>query len=77
MWVDVVIPESFNIRQSFRRGATTQAKEQGVNKMTIELNNWWRKVQNSQGNVPRLPMSQLYTEITQPLTSKLCFSSSL
>ena len=74
---DIVISESFNIRRSFRRGATTRAKEQGVNETTIELNNRWRKVQNSQGNVPRLPMSQLYTEITQALTSKLRFSNSL
>ena len=74
---DIDIGESFNIRRSFRRGATTRAKEQGVNEATIELNNRWRKVQNSQGNVPRLPMSQLYTEITQALTSKLRFSYSL
>ena len=35
---DIVILESFNIRRSFRRGATTYAKEQGVNESTIELN---------------------------------------
>ena len=74
---DIVIEESFNVRRSFRRGATTRAKEQGVNEATIELNNRWRKVQHSQGNVPRLPMSQLYTEISQALTSKLRFSYSL
>ena len=74
---EIVIAESFNVRRSFRRGATTRAKEQGVNESTIELNNRWRKVQHSQGNIPRLPMSQLYTEISQALTSKLRFSYSL
>jgi hypothetical protein len=67
----------YNVYRSFRRGATTRAKEQGVDEATIEMNNRWRKWQNKQGSLPNLPMSQLYVEITQVLTSKLRFSSSL
>ena len=74
---DIVISEKFNTYRSFRRGATTRAKEQGVDEPTIELNNRWRKVQNSQGSLPNLPMTQLYVEITQALTSKMRFSKSL
>jgi hypothetical protein len=74
---DIIVSEKFNIHRSFRRGATTRAKEQGVDEPTIELNNRWRKVQNCQGGLPNLPMSQLYVEITQALTSKLRFSKSL
>ena len=74
---DIIVTEKFNIHRSFRRGATTRAKEQGVDEPTIELNNRWRKVQNCQGGLPNLPMSQLYVEITQALTSKLRFSKSL
>ena len=71
------IDSRFNVYRSFRRGATTRAKEQGVDEPTIEMNNRWRKWQNKQGSLPNLPMSQLYVEISQALTSKLRFSSSL
>jgi hypothetical protein len=79
----VLIPDSidiedrFNVYRSFRRGATTRAKEQGVDEQTIEMNNRWRKWQNKQGSLPNLPMSQLYVELSQALTSKLRFSASL
>ena len=71
------VDERYNIYRSFRRGATTRAKEQGVDEPTIEMNNRWRKWQNKQGSLPNLPMTQLYVEITQALASKLRFSSSL
>ena len=71
------IDSRFNVYRSFRRGATTRAKEQGVDEPTIEMNNRWRKWQNKQGSLPNLPMSQLYVEISQAITSKLCFSRSL
>ena len=75
--VDIIVDERFNVYRSFRRGATTRAKEQGVDEPTIEMNNRWRKWQNKQGGMPNLPMTQLYVEISQILTSKLRFSLSL
>jgi hypothetical protein len=75
--VDILVDERFNVYRSFRRGATTRAKEQGVDEPTIEMNNRWRKWQNKQGGMPNLPMTQLYLEITQVLTSKLRFSQAL
>lgn len=71
------VDRRFNVYRSFRRGATTRAKERGVDEPTIEMNNRWRKWQNKQGSLPNLPMSQLYVEISQALTSKLRFSKSL
>ena len=71
------IDKCFSTYRSFRRGATTRAKEQGVSEPTIEMNNRWRSVQNKQGSLPNLPMTQLYVELTQALTSKLRFSKSL
>ena len=61
----------------FVGGATTRAKERKVDESVIEMNNRWRKWQNKQGSLPNLPMSQLYVEITQALSTKLRFSSSL
>jgi len=50
---DIIVSENFNIYRSFRgRGATMRAKEQGVDEVTIEMNNRWRKVQNCQGGLP-------------------------
>ena len=74
---DADMRERFNAHRSFRRGATTRAKEMNVPESIIELNNRWRKVQGKQGGLPRLPMSQLYVEITQPISSKRRFSKSL
>ena len=75
--VGIDIDDRFNLYRSFRRGATTRAKEQEVPESTIEMNNRWRKWQNKQGGLPNLPMSQLYVEISQALVSKLRFSKSL
>ena len=71
------VDKRFNVYRSFRRGATTRAKEMEVDESIIEMNNRWRKWQNKQGSLPNLPMSQLYVEITQALSTKLRFSRSL
>ena len=71
------VEEKFNTYRSFRRGATTRAKVLKVPEDIIELNNRWNKLQNSGGGLSKLPMSQLYTEITQALPAKLRFSKSL
>ena len=68
---DVDVDKRFNTYRSFRRGATTRAKEQGVSEPTIAMNNRWRAVQGRQGSLPNLPMTQLYVEISQALTTKL------
>ena len=71
------VDKRFNVYRSFWRGATTRAKEMEVDESIIEMNNRWRKWQNKQGSLPNLPMSQLYVEITQALSTKLRFSRSL
>ena len=75
--LDVDVEKRFNMYRSFRRGATTRAKEMGVGDPTISMNNRWRSVEGKQGSLPKLPMTQLYVEITQALTTKLRFSKSL
>ena len=49
---------TFNTYCSFCQGAPTRAKEQGVSKPTIAMNNIWRAVQGKQGICPNLPMTQ-------------------
>ena len=74
---DIDVDRKFSTYRSFRRGATTRAKENGVSEPTIAMNNRWRKVEGKQGGLPNLPMTQLYVEISQALTTKLRFSKSL
>jgi hypothetical protein len=73
----IQVEEKFSIYRSFRRGATTRAKEAKVSEPTIQMNNRWRKVQNRSGGLPNLPMSELYVEISQALGSQTRFSEAL
>lgn len=73
----IQVDEKFSIHRSFRRGATTRAKEVNVGEVTINMNNRWRKVQNKSGSLPNLPMSELYVEMNQALATKLRFSRAL
>jgi len=74
---DVVVTEVYNVYRSFRRGATTRAREAKVPKDVIELNNRWNKVERKSGGMPNMSMADLYTEIRQALATKLRFSKSL
>ena len=74
---DLDVAGKFNLYRSFRRGATTRARERKVPNPIIEMNNCWRKIKNRQGSLPRLPMTELYTEISQVLDTKLSFSLAL
>ncbi len=74
---DINVEDRFSIFRSFRRGATTRAKEMKAGDSVITMNNRWRKSQNNSGSIPKLPMSDLYTEIQQALLTRIRFSSSL
>ena len=73
----LVIEDKYNIHRSFRRGATTQARERKVPEPVIDTNNRWRKVENKSGSLPNLPMAELYTEVQQALGTRLRFSKAL
>ena len=74
---DLEIENKYKVFRSFRRGATTRAKEFKVGEAVLNMNNRWRKVQNKSGTMPSLPMSDLYTEIQQALLTRLRFSKNL
>jgi hypothetical protein len=74
---DIELERKFHVFRSFRRGATTRAKEMEVGETALNMNNRWRKVQNKSGTMPNLPMSDLYTEIQQALLTRLRFSKCL
>ena len=73
----VDVSSKFSINRSFRRGATTRVRENGLDEKSLEMNNRWRKHQNAGGSLPNLSMVDLYTEISQTLVSRLKFSQHL
>ncbi len=74
---EIKVEDKFSIHRSFRRGAHTRATEVQVPDAVIKMNNRWRKVESNSGSMPNLPMSELYTEISQALNTKTSFSRSL
>lgn len=61
----VNVREEYGIYRSLRRGATTEAHNQGVQDPVIEMNNRWRKVERAKGKRASLSLSQHYTEVKQ------------
>jgi hypothetical protein len=74
---DVNVYEEYGISRSFRRGATTQARNQKVPENDINIVNRWRQVEGAQGRKPKLNMQDHYSEIRQMVPSLLRFSLAL
>ena len=74
---EVVVEERFSIHRSFRRGSTTRAKEQGIEKSVLDMNNRWRKFERRSGGLPNLPMADLYVDISQAIVSRTKYSRAL
>lgn len=78
-----LIPESVNVHEeycisrSFRRGATTHARKQGVKKRDIDATNRWRGIENTQGKRINQAMRDHYSEISWLLPTLLRFSKAL
>jgi hypothetical protein len=67
--------EQFSLWRSGRRGTTTAARNNGVDKGIIRLLGRWRKVEKAKGTKPGLPMSQVYTEVKHSVPEMLKFAS--
>jgi hypothetical protein len=58
--------EEFGVRRSMTKGATTEARNAGIDGATI--NNGWRKVEAAKGKMPRYSMLQRYTQVVYDLS---------
>jgi hypothetical protein len=74
---DVSVFEQVGISRSFRRGATTEARNQGVSEGDIDAMNRWRNVENAKGRKPRLRMQDHYSDIAMMIPALLHFSAAL
>jgi hypothetical protein len=67
--------EQFSLWRSGQRGATTAARNNGVDEGIITLMGRCRKVEKAKGTKPGLPMSQVYTEVKHSVPEMLNFAS--
>eukprot|EP00956_Cyclotella_meneghiniana_P007531 scaffold10178_cov23-Cyclotella_meneghiniana.AAC.3 len=64
----------YSLWRSGRRGAITEAVNQGVDQNTIDLMGRWRKKEKARGTEPGLPMRQVYTEVKSSIKGMLLFA---
>jgi hypothetical protein len=60
---EIDIYKAFVISRSFRRGATSTARTQGVKDNHVDLINRWRSFENAKGRRPTLVMHDHYSDI--------------
>ena len=68
--------KDFSLRRSLRRGATTEAENNNVDAVAIELTNRWRKKEAARGAEAGLSMRQVYTQVSRAVVATLRFSQS-
>jgi hypothetical protein len=74
---DIQVYEEYGISWSFRRGATTEARNQKVSDPDIDLMNRWRNFEAARGKRPRMRMQDHHSDIKQLVPSLLRFSKAL
>lgn len=74
---DIQVHEEYGISRSFRRGATTEARNVKVDEEDIKLMNRWRNFEEAKGRRPRMQMQDHYSDISQSIPSLLRFSKAL
>ena len=72
----LVAIEDFSLRRSLRRGATTEAENNNVDTVAIELTNRWRRKEAARGSEAGLSMRQVYTQVSRAVVAALRFSQS-
>jgi hypothetical protein len=72
----VNIGEVYSLGRLLQRGSTSAATNSGVTQDIVELNNWWRKVEQSRGRKLLMSMAAHYTEIKLMLPTLWKCSSS-
>ena len=74
---DLDVKDKYGVFRSFRRGATTAAKNAKVSPEDIELNNGWRLREAARGRHITSDMLSYYTELSKSAKSLVRFSEAL
>jgi len=75
--LEVNVHEEYGLSRSFRRGATTEARNRSVQENDINVVNLWHNVENAKGKRPRLKMQDHYSDIRMMIPALLRFSAAL
>ena len=71
------VKDEYGVFRSFRRGASTAARNARVSPEDIELNNGWRLREAARGRHVSSDMLSYYTELSQSSKSLVRFSEAL
>jgi hypothetical protein len=74
---EVNVHKEYGLARSFRRGATTQARNMGVAENDINAMNRWRTSEQARGCKPKAKMQDHYSDIRQMVPTLLRFSQAL
>ncbi len=74
---DMDVFDKYGVFRSWRRGATSVARNENLRKEDIDLNNGWRKLEESRGKHVSTDMLAYYTEDMLVIDAKLRFSEVL
>jgi hypothetical protein len=74
---NVDVEEEYGVSRSFRRGATSEAVNNGVKPDVTDANNRWRKMNQAGASRPTLTMREHYTDVRLMLKHRLIFSKAL
>jgi len=67
------VREEYAVFRSFRRGATTEAVNEGITPDIIDANNCWRRMDQAGTSQPALSMREHYTDVSMTLKHRLKF----
>lgn len=71
---DINVREKYGLSRSFRRGATTEAKNADVPDFVVKAINRWRLVETAKGRKPAFDIDDHYAEVMQLAPTQLRFS---
>lgn len=70
---DTMLAEDFSLWRSGCHGALTEAANQGVPQMMVDLMGRWRTKEVAWRTLPGLPMQQVYTQMKSAVPALLLF----
>jgi hypothetical protein len=59
---DVNVEEEYSSSRSFKRGATSQARNKQIPADVIKANNQWRKEERARGSTPHMALLERYAD---------------
>lgn len=69
--------KDLSLRRSLRKSSTSEASNQNVDGVAIDMNNRWRRLERSKSGEAALGMRELYSQLESTLPTQLRYSQAL